>query len=77
MSVRLWIREDGFRPRAIGIEYKAGPGPGKVVDIVGAKTADEARSVYSQSLGVVVDGRLSDEDVRALRALKRVRAVEG
>lgn len=49
--IRLWIREDGEQPKAIGRHLGAAPppGPGKVVD-VDARTADEARAVYATTL---------------------------
>lgn len=48
--IRLWIREDGEQPKAIGRHPGAKPpGPGKVVD-VDTKTSDEARRVYATTL---------------------------
>lgn len=47
--IRLWIREDGEKPKAIARDAAKGPGPGKVVD-VDARTADEARRVYATTL---------------------------
>lgn len=49
--IRLWIREDGEQPKAIGRHPGAAPppGPGKVVD-VDAKTSDDARRVYATTL---------------------------
>lgn len=48
--VRLWIREDGERPKAIARDATSGPGPGAVVE-VRADSADDARLIYATSRG--------------------------
>ena len=47
--VRLWIREDGEQPKAIGLGATAGRGPGRVVD-VDARSVVEARAIFCVSL---------------------------
>lgn len=46
-TVRLWIRQDGEQPKAVACDATKAPGPGVLVDVVGAKSADAARAVYA------------------------------
>lgn len=49
MTIRLWIREDGERPKALAADATRPPGPGRIVD-VDARSADEARRIYAVTL---------------------------
>lgn len=53
MRVRLWIREDRKldgkteEPKAVALDAQAAPGPGRLVDVLGTRSADEARRLLA------------------------------
>lgn len=55
-SIRLWARTDGDKPKAIALDAKAGPGPGRVFDVT-ARSAEAARRVLSLYLAPEPDKR--------------------
>ncbi len=48
--VRLWIREDGEQPKAVALDATKGPGPGRLVDVLGTRNADDARKLLAVAL---------------------------
>ncbi len=72
--VRLWAREDGVdenQPKAIALEATRGPGPGRVFDVLGARTATEARQVLAVFRGAEPDEQQDGESWLAWRAARR------
>lgn len=72
MRVRLWVRADDADPKAVARDAATPPGPGALVDVLGARTADDARRVYACSLTLEPD---QDQDGEGWLAWTRARRV--
>lgn len=68
--VRLWIRQDGEKPKAVARDATKAPGPGFLVDVE-AKSADVARALYALALRDEPDEAKDPQGWLSWRAAKR------
>ncbi len=70
MRVRLWIREDGEKPKAVARDATKAPGPGRLVDVA-AREPGEARRLYELAQAQEPDEQKDGERWLAWRAARR------
>ena len=70
--VRLWIRQDGEQPKALALDATKGPGPGRLVDVLGTTNSDEARRLLSIASSSEPDEHKDGQGWLAWRAARRV-----
>jgi hypothetical protein len=60
MHFRMWKREDGEEPKALALDAKKGPGPGRLYDVT-ARSAKAAREVLALHLSAEPDRKAERE----------------